>query len=140
MSALGLIFFITLGAMIATMLLSLARLALGPSVVDRAVASDVMSVAAVGITVLLAVRTERDDVMVLAIMFSLVGFMYSVTIGRFNKRSATEDTPVLSEEEARKEEIRQVREAQSELHAEEREAVQAAKAKKKQEKQEGKEE
>lgn len=133
MSPLGLLFVITLGAMIATLLLSALRLALGPSVMDRAVASDVMSVAAVGITLLLAVRTGRNDVMVLAIMFALVGFMYSVTIGRFSKRSVSESAPILTLEQAREEEIRQVREAQSELHAEEREALKAAKAKKKKE-------
>ena len=105
---------VTMLAMLATLFLALLRLILGPTIMDRAVASDVLSVAAVGITSLLAVRTGRDDVMVLAIMFAMVGFMYSVTLGRFSERPSAPDskTPKLTSAEA-----------QSELHAEEREAI-----------------
>ena len=116
---------VTMLAMLATLFLALLRLILGPTIMDRAVASDVLSVAAVGITSLLAVRTGRDDVMVLAIMFAMVGFMYSVTLGRFSERPSAPDskTPKLTSAEVAAEEIRLVREAQSELHAEEREAI-----------------
>ena len=80
------ILFVALMAMIATAFMTLVRLTLGPSIMDRAVASDVLAVAAAGITLVLAVRTDRTDVLVLAIMFSMVGFMYSVTLGRFSER------------------------------------------------------
>lgn len=116
---------VTMLAMLATLFLALLRLILGPTIMDRAVASDVLSVASVGITALLAVRTGRDDVMVLAIMFAMVGFMYSVTLGRFSERPSVPDSeaPKLTSAEVAAEEIRLVREAQSELHAEEREAI-----------------
>lgn len=120
------ILFVALMAMIATAFMTLVRLTLGPSIMDRAVASDVLAVAAAGITLVLAVRTDRTDVLVLAIMFSMVGFMYSVTLGRFSERPRdTTDSPA-TPEQLRAQEVRLMREAQSELHAEEREAIKAA--------------
>ncbi|HHT40324.1 MAG TPA: hypothetical protein GX000_01550 [Actinomyces sp.] len=134
MSALSILQLAAMLAMLATLFLALIRLILGPAIMDRAVASDVLSVAAVGITALLAVRTGRNDVIVLAIMFAMVGFMYSVTLGRFSERPSAPDSevPKPTTEEVEAEEIRLVREAQSELHAEEREAVLKVRAQRKQ--------
>lgn len=119
------ILFVALMAMVATAFMTLVRLTLGPSIMDRAVASDVLAVAAAGITLVLAVRTDRTDVLVLAIMFSMVGFMYSVTLGRFSERPR-DTTEAATPEQLRAQEVRLMREAQSELHAEEREAIKAA--------------
>lgn len=127
MTALSAIYMVTGIVIIATFIITLVRLTLGPTLLDRAVASDIIAVGAIGLTALVAVATSRDDVMVLAIVFTLIGFLYSVTIGRFSER--TDRTKrILTPDEARVEHIRLLREAQAELHAEEREALKAARA------------
>lgn len=127
MTALSAIYMVTGIVIIATFIITLVRLTLGPTLLDRAVASDIIAVGAIGLTALVAVATSRDDVMVLAIVFTLIGFLYSVTIGRFSER--TDRTKrILTPDEARIEHIRLLREAQAELHAEEREALKAARA------------
>ncbi|MDO5719683.1 MAG: monovalent cation/H+ antiporter complex subunit F [Actinomycetaceae bacterium] len=115
------------GVIIATFLITLVRLTLGPTLLDRAVASDVIAVGAIGLTALVAVATKRDDVMVLTIIFTLIGFLYAVTIGRFSER-VDRQKRILTPDEARAEHRRLLREAQAELHAEERQARQAARA------------
>lgn len=127
MSGVNVILLIALIAMILTAFMTLIRLAIGPSIMDRAVASDVLAVAAVGITIVVAVRTDRTDVMVLAIIFAMTGFMYSVTLGRFSERPhETIERQRVTPEEIRAEELRLIHEAQTELHQEEREAIMAA--------------
>ncbi|WP_297555499.1 MrpF/PhaF family protein [uncultured Actinomyces sp.] len=125
-TVINVILFVALMAMIATAFMTLVRLTLGPSIMDRAVASDVLAVASAGITLVLAVRTDRTDVLVLAIMFAMVGFMYSVTLGRFSERPRETTDAATTPEQLRAQEVRLMREAQSELHAEEREAILAA--------------
>lgn len=129
MTALSAIYMLTGIVIIATFIITLVRLTLGPTLLDRAVASDIIAVGAIGLTALVAVATSRDDVMVLAIVFTLIGFLYSVTIGRFSERT-DRGKRILTPDEARVEHIRLLREAQAELHAEEREALKAARAEK----------
>ncbi|MDO5034997.1 MAG: monovalent cation/H+ antiporter complex subunit F [Actinomycetaceae bacterium] len=119
------ILLIALIAMIATAFMTLVRIAIGPKIMDRAVASDVLAVAIVGITIVVAIQTGRDDVLVLAIMFSMVGFMYSLTMGRFSERP-TDKWARKSPEEIRAEELRMMLEAQSELTEEGRAAIREA--------------
>ena len=132
MSLLSILYMTALLIMFATMFLTFIRLVLGPTIMDRAVASDVLAVASVGVTVVLAMRTGRDDVMVLTIMFALVSFLYPVTLGRFSERTVRgqkKDIPTMEQVVA--EDRRLADEAQFDIEAEEREAIQAARAKRK---------
>lgn len=127
MTLLQFLHMLTGGVIIATFLITLVRLTLGPTLLDRAVASDVIAVGAIGLTALVAVATKRNDVMVLTIIFTLIGFLYAVTIGRFSERIDREKR-ILTPAEAHAEHMRLLREAQAELHAEEREARKAARS------------
>ncbi|MDO5729863.1 MAG: monovalent cation/H+ antiporter complex subunit F [Actinomycetaceae bacterium] len=127
MTPLTAIYTLTGMVIIATFIITLVRLTLGPTLLDRAVASDIIAVGAIGLTALVAVTSNRNDVMVLTIVFTLIGFLYSVTIGRFSERIDS-GKRILTPDEAKSEHIRLIREAQAELHAEEREALKAARA------------
>ncbi|MDO5049964.1 MAG: monovalent cation/H+ antiporter complex subunit F [Actinomycetaceae bacterium] len=129
MNPLSLILTVSLVGLIATLFIALIRLILGPTTTDRAVASELLSVAGLGITAIVAVRTDRGDVLVLAIMFAMIGFLYAVTIGRFNERfipdeEAGKPTP----EQVAADDLRMDREAETEVEAESRQAIQEARA------------
>jgi multicomponent Na+:H+ antiporter subunit F len=67
------------------------RLYLGPDVPNRTVAFDVISVHAVGIFALFAVRSEAFVLLEGAIVTAVLGFLGTVMFARFLEQSAEKD-------------------------------------------------
>lgn len=86
---------------VAGLFLSLYRLSLGPSPMDRALSLDVVTAASIGIVVVVMSMTGRIDLLPVLVVFSLVGFIGSTTIARFNSRENPDDARLLTEAEVR---------------------------------------
>lgn len=82
------------GLLFASALLSLIRITLGPSVLDRVVASDVLVSIVVCALGAYAALTDAWTTLPLLISLSLVGFMGSVAVARFVARDR--DTPFVA--------------------------------------------
>lgn len=80
------------GVLLASALLTLSRMIMGPSVLDRAVASDVMVSVMVCTLGVHAAFNEGSSTLPILISLSLVGFMGSVAVARFVARDR--DYPV----------------------------------------------
>lgn len=63
--------------------LVLIRAVIGPSVADRAVALDMLSVLAVGFAALTAILTGQDAFLDVAVILALVGFLATLSFARF---------------------------------------------------------
>lgn len=72
--ALDLIF----GVLMLAILLGLVRLARGPSLIDRVMAFDLISVCAVGMMVLLSIQWKTVQYLELILVISLLGFLTTV--------------------------------------------------------------
>lgn len=72
-------------------LLTLARIVRGPSILDRAVAADVMVAIIVCVLAVEAGVTEHSTTLPILITLSLIGFIGSVAVARFVARDR--DTP-----------------------------------------------
>ncbi len=80
---------------------ALVRLMLGPTVLDRTVAADLVTSVAIGITALIVVWWSRFDLRALLVLFALTGFFSSVAISRFVGRETHRDRKIISRDEAR---------------------------------------
>ena len=65
------------------MFITLYRFLKGPTLSDRVVAFDVMSIMGVALLVLLAVHFHRSLYLDIALVFGLIGFLGSTLFGRF---------------------------------------------------------
>jgi len=74
--------FIILLLLVATLLV-LYRFLKGPTLSDRVVAFDVMSIAVVALLVVLALYFERALYLDVALVFGLIGFLGTTIFGRF---------------------------------------------------------
>jgi multicomponent Na+:H+ antiporter subunit F len=70
----------------ASLLIAFARLALGPSLPDRMVATDLMGVLAVGFIVVSAVATAEQALLDAAIVIALIGFVATIAYARYVER------------------------------------------------------
>jgi len=69
-----------------SLLLCFIRLYIGPNVPDRTVAFDLITVHAVGIFALFAIRSEAPDLLDGAIVTTLLGFLGTVMLARYLER------------------------------------------------------
>lgn len=81
-----------------TVALALVRLARGPTLPDRVVALDLMTVAIVAFCGLAAIRSGDTAFLDVALVLALVGFLATVALARFAerariRRSQAEDGP-----------------------------------------------
>ena len=74
---------------LAAAFLSLIRLILGPSLPDRVVALDMMTVAIVAFCGLAAIRYDNAAFLDVALALALVGFLATVALARFAERART---------------------------------------------------
>lgn len=81
-------------------LLTVIRLGLGPTILDRAVAVDLLTAVAIAVVVLVIVWQGRADLSVLLVIFALTGFFSSVAIARFVDKERPGERSILSPEEA----------------------------------------
>lgn len=77
------IYWLTGGIILATGLLSLVRLSRGPATIDRAVAVDVLTVAALAATALISIVADRAELAIFVVLLALTGFFSAVVVGRF---------------------------------------------------------
>ena len=76
-----------------SILLSLIRLAVGPSLADRVVALDMMTVSIVAFCALFSIETGSPVFLDVAIVLALVGFMSTVALARYAERSLKRQGP-----------------------------------------------
>jgi len=81
---------LALSMMIAALLLNLFRLLRGPSVVDRIVALDTMSINTVALLVLLGVWRGSSLYFEAALLIAMLGFVGTVAMCKFVMRGAPE--------------------------------------------------
>ncbi|MEO1328799.1 MAG: cation:proton antiporter [Pseudomonadota bacterium] len=70
-----------------SIVLAFIRLALGPSLPDRVVALDMMTVALVAFCGLAAIRFDAPAFLDVAVVLALVGFLATVALARFAERN-----------------------------------------------------
>lgn len=80
--AIDIAFALLLGAMV----LAVLRLARGPSLPDRVVALDLLTVLAVGFSALFAIAADQPAFLDVAIALALVAFLATVAFARFAER------------------------------------------------------
>ena len=66
-----------------SMLITMYRFLKGPTLSDRVVAFDVMSIMGVSLLILLAVYFQRSLYLDIALVFGLIGFLGSTVFGRY---------------------------------------------------------
>lgn len=77
---------IALGLLLAALAMALVRVALGPTNLDRALCLDVVIVIVTGILATQIVRTSDASSLPILVVFSLTGFVGSVSVARFMGR------------------------------------------------------
>lgn len=81
---------ITFGLLLAALALSFVRLAKGPSLPDRVVALDLITVLAVAFSALYAIAADHEAYLDVAIALALVAFLATIAFARFvERRNAT---------------------------------------------------
>lgn len=83
----------------ATSILALVRAEKGPSVLDRALALDILTGALVGAIALEAAWSRRIDTVPILVAVALVGFVASVTVARFVAVEAEGEGRILTRDE-----------------------------------------
>ena len=81
---------ISLGLLIAAAALVLVRVHLGPTNLDRALSLDVLIVIITGIIATQVLRTDDVGALPIMVVFSLTGFVGSVSVARFMARKEDE--------------------------------------------------
>jgi len=79
---------IVLGLLTASLFLALRRLVLGPSLPDRVVALDLMSMLSVGILATYAIAAGQPALLDVALAIALVSFLATVGFARYTERAA----------------------------------------------------
>ena len=79
---------------------TLWRMRIGPTILDRVVASDVLTAVAITFTAVLIVWWDRSDLALVLILLALTGFITSVVAARFVTREVVGERRILSREEA----------------------------------------
>jgi Multisubunit Na+/H+ antiporter, MnhF subunit len=103
--------------------LALYRMSIGPGLLDRTVATDVLTACGIGILAVMVVWWQRLDLGVLLVILALTAFMTAVVVTRYAVREDASSKRILTREEAE----RQDRErAEAEIAAEQAELEEAA--------------
>lgn len=83
MNPVGIILLVALGLVVVAAFLSLYRLLVGPTALDRVVSLDVLAATVIVIIGVLIVLEPRVDLVALMIVFVLTQFFSTVTVARF---------------------------------------------------------
>jgi len=79
------------GLVLLTTALSLVRLLIGPTLPDRVVALDMMTVAIVAFCGVTAIRFHEPAFLDVALVLALVGFLATAALARFAERARNSD-------------------------------------------------
>ncbi|MFC7403531.1 monovalent cation/H+ antiporter complex subunit F [Georgenia alba] len=82
-------------------LLALFRMEKGPTMFDRAVSLDVVTIVVLGAAGLMTALADRSDLVPLLAVLAVVGFTGSVALARFAAAETPEEARILSTEELR---------------------------------------
>lgn len=82
---------ISLGIILLSLVLGFYRLARGPSLADRVVALDMMTITIISFCGVFAVLTRDQAPMDVAIVLALVGFLATVALARYAERQFERD-------------------------------------------------
>lgn len=96
------IYWISAALLVGAALLGIVRVNLGPTLLNRAVAADLVTSVGIGLTVLIIVWWNRQDLLVLLVLFALTGFFSAVSVSRFADRGSALERRILSPEEAQR--------------------------------------
>lgn len=94
------VLWICFAVLIVSMGLVLVRLEAGPTILDRAVALDVITAASVGVVVVLMAFSGRVDLLPLLVVLASVGFIGSTALARFSRAESVSERRIMSKEEA----------------------------------------
>lgn len=108
---------------VSSALITLMRIAFGPTVIDRAVAVDLLTAVGIAVVTLVIAWQGRGDLGVLLIIFALTGFFSSVVVARYAGKDAPGDRAILSKEEAKLRAQRQQREEERKIRTERLELI-----------------
>lgn len=78
---------ISIALVMGAVLLSFVRLAIGPSLADRVVALDMMTVSIVAFCALFAIKSGTPVFLDVAIALALIGFLATVALARYAERA-----------------------------------------------------
>lgn len=84
----------------AAALLSLIRIGRGPTQLDRAIASDVLTASGIVLIAVMIVTWSRPDLALAFILLALTAFLGPVAIARFARKNADTPTRILTHEES----------------------------------------
>ncbi|MCD4557496.1 monovalent cation/H+ antiporter complex subunit F [Schaalia sp. lx-100] len=87
-------------------LLTLTRMKSGPTLLDRIVATDMLTATALAFSAILALSWSRNDISLLLLLLAVTGFISAVIAARFVTREVVGERRILTREEAR-EQMRQ---------------------------------
>ena len=79
---------LALGILIVALLLTIVRLIRGPTLADRVLALDLLTVLAIGFIAAIAIRTGFSLYLDIAISIGLLGFLSTVALARYLLRQA----------------------------------------------------
>ncbi len=82
---------IVYGMLVAALLLAFVRLALGPSLPDRVVALDLISVITVGLIAAYAIDVEQPVVLDAALVVALIAFLGTIAFAQYIERRSRDD-------------------------------------------------
>ncbi|MGO1509536.1 MAG: monovalent cation/H+ antiporter complex subunit F [Actinomycetaceae bacterium] len=91
--------YVCLGIVVLAMFLALFRMERGPSTLDRAVSTDVVTAAVVALIGLMIAWTGDAAYMPILVVLTLVGFLTTVTIARFTAVEKSDEARILTKEE-----------------------------------------
>lgn len=112
MNLIDIIHLVSLGILFVAVFLILWRMAIGPTLLDRVVANDVLTAVALSMTAVLIVWWKRYDLSLVLVLLALTGFISSVVAARFVTRDVVGQRRILSREEAEEQQRQREREAE----------------------------
>ncbi len=86
----GFVFTVILPLLGVSVVLSVVRLMIGPSLADRVVALDLLSLLAIGIVTAFALAVEQIEFFDIAVVIALVSFMTTIGFARFLEKRSDE--------------------------------------------------
>ncbi|MDN6795441.1 MAG: monovalent cation/H+ antiporter complex subunit F [Propionibacterium sp.] len=123
MSAIDVLHLVTAVIAVVSGVIALYRLAIGPGLLDRTVATDVLTACGIGLIAVMVVWWQREDLGVLLVILALTAFMTAVVVTRFAVREDASARRILTPEEAERQDRQR---AEAELAAEQAELAEAA--------------
>lgn len=128
MTALQVVYMVTVLCALVAGILVIVRLRIGPTTLDRTIALDTATAVTIAIITIMVVWWRRADLGVLLIITSITGFVTAVVVSRFAGRESAVSRRILTREEAREQIKQREAEAAAAEKAEADEAIEEAAA------------